>query len=213
MPVLPAVLPKGHAAGTAVCAVNHTFGVSFGSFGVTPTSLNVKVGDVVSFGCGTSDIWEYTGIHWTSDPSGTFNSITDAGLLCETTPITVPLPGTYSYVLRNGTATFNGTITATAPDAAAVQSTAQTSGLSMTVNPSPSNGAATIFLTSDKPRDLKLALFDASGKQVHAYEHVKLASGEYSLPLSSTSLPSGDYFLRAISAGGVVATAKVMIVH
>ena len=204
----------GVFSGTVAAAVHlpKTYGVYYDASGITAPSLDVKVGDIVVFYCGAHDTYKYTGIHWTSDPSGSFNSITDAGLVCETQPLTVTEPGTYSYVLRYQTSRFDGSIIATAATAA-VQTTAQSSGLSMTVNPAPSNGAATITFNSDKPRDLQLALFDASGKQVHAYDNVKLGLGEYSLPLSSTTLPNGDYFLRAISAGGIVATAKVMIVH
>jgi hypothetical protein len=108
---------------------------------------------------------------------------------------------------------FNGRITATTSAAASVQPTWQTSGLSMTVTSEPGNGDATIVFHADKPVDLHLTLFDALGRQIHQYEDMKLGAGEYSMPLSSTRLPSGDYFLRASADGATVATAKVLIVR
>jgi hypothetical protein len=130
-----------------------------------------------------------------------------------TYPVTVA--GTYSFCI-NGTSgypQYAGSITATAAVAASVGEGVQHSGFSMTVTPEPSNGAATIMFSGDKPVDLHFTLFDASGKQVHQYEDIKFGAGEYSMPLSSTRLPSGDYYLRASAGGAIVATTKVLVVH
>ena len=207
---------------TAAAPAHDTAYVMYNDAGSSPNSFSVKVGEVIVFEVGTLvNCADQVYLFLTSVPYGASNPVpagTGYAMDINGHPLIYPVTvaGTYSFSI-NGTSGYPGyagSITATASEAtAAVQTTAQSSGLSMTVNPAPSNGTAMITFTSDKPRDLQLALFDATGKQVHAYENVKLSSGEYSLPLSSTTLPNGDYFLRAISAGEVVATAKVMIVH
>jgi hypothetical protein len=128
-------------------------------------------------------------------------------------PVTVE--GTYSFSIHgtSGYPGYSGSITATPASSAAVGSNTQQSGLSLTVSPEPSNGTATISFSADKPVDLHLTLFDALGRQVHTYEDIKFGAGDYSLPLSSDNLPSGDYYLRASAGGATVATSKVLIVR
>ena len=126
--------------------------------------------------------------------------------------------------------TFNGIVTITASEGSpisvnllgkgkvevvvgSVKSMATDAGLSMTVNPDPSYGTATIRLVMDKPLDISLILFDVTGKLVHTYEHAIFGSGEYSIPLSTEPLPTGEYFLRAITDGSIVAVTKIMILR
>ena len=179
-------------------------------YGPIPNALNVNVGDVVVFTDGRECIIGPMPIALTSVPNGAANPAPSGSGYCPLTyPITVE--GTYTFYLGNANNT--GSITAIPASSAAVGSNAQQPGFSMTVTPQPSNGTATISFKGDKPADLNLTLFDASGRQVHQYEDMKFGAGKESMPLSSATLPSGDYYLRAISGGSIVATTKVLIVH
>jgi len=86
-------------------------------------------------------------------------------------------------------------------------------GLQMAVYPNPSNGAATIRLTLEKPLNVSLALFDATGKMVQEFKNAAYNSGMYTIPFASESLPSGEYYLRAVSDNATAAELKVMIVR
>jgi len=72
---------------------------------------------------------------------------------------------------------------------------------------------ATIGITCSKPLDIKLALYDATGKFIHSYDQTSFVAGEYSLPLRAESLSSGEYYLRAVSGGLVAVEMKVVIVR
>ncbi len=208
----------GTYTGSITAATGDTAFVTYTDSGPTPTSLDVNVGDVIIFQVGDiENCAEQVYLAMTSVPHGASNPVPPgSGYDIGTTghgpliyPVTVP--GTYSYTL--GAAYYSGSITATAAASASVGEGVQPSGFSMTVTPEPSNGAATIVFSGDKPVDLHLALFDASGRQVHQYEDIEYGAGEYSMPLSSNGLPSGNYYLRASAGGAIVATANVLVVH
>ena len=86
-------------------------------------------------------------------------------------------------------------------------------GLKLILYPNPNNGSATIKLNLEKPLNITLALFDATGKLVQDYKQTSFNAGEYTLPLTSETLPSGEYYLRAISGGATAAELKVLIVR
>ena len=86
-------------------------------------------------------------------------------------------------------------------------------GLKMTLSQNPSNGAATVRIKLAAPGNIKLALFDVTGRIVKTYEDLSVGSLEYSLPLTSETLANGEYYLRAISEGVIVAETKVLIVR
>jgi hypothetical protein len=184
-------------------------------------SLDVKVGDVIIFDVNRAVVRiDQVYLAFTSVPPGASNPVpVSAGyeLNYQNGPLTylVTVEGTYNFTIHGtpGDGVDTGIITAATVASSSVGNSGERFGFSMTVNPQPSKGAASINFTSDKPADLQLALFDATGKQVHQYDEVKLGSGEYSVPLSSTGLPSGDYYLRASAGGATLATTKVLIVH
>lgn len=214
---------------TVAAAATDTVRVTYSDPGPDPnpividSKLDVKVGDVVIFDVGYMDrCADEVYLVLISVPNGAPNPA-PTGTCCAMDlntghgPLTYPITqeGTYTFNIHgtSGGPQYTGTITASAPAAASVQDNGQRSGFSMMVAPEPSNGTATIRFSADKPADVHLALFDATGKQVHQYDDVKLAAGAYSMPLSSSGLPSGDYFLRASAGGATLATTKVLIVR
>ena len=66
---------------------------------------------------------------------------------------------------------------------------------------------------AEKPVDLHLILTDASGREIRDFKNVTVGPSDYSLPLSSAILPSGEYFLRAIASGATIATTKVLVMR
>ncbi len=153
------------------------------------------------------------------------------------TPVTLPLqigPGSKVDVsvtfAPKAAGTFDGVLTITASEGSpisiglhgkgkvevvlgSVRSGAEATGMTMTLLPNPNNGSATIKFVLQKPLEIKLELFDATGKLVHSYNRLSINTGEYSLPLASEKFPSGEYYLRAIIGGRVASELKVMIVH
>ncbi len=86
-------------------------------------------------------------------------------------------------------------------------------GLKMHIYPNPSSGKATIGITCVKPTNIKLGLYDATGKFIQNYEQTSFGAGDYSLPLRAESLASGEYYLRAISEGSITLEVKVVVVR
>jgi hypothetical protein len=161
----------------------------------------------------------------TGDPSYTLAPVTlplqlDAGASKDISATFTPI--------ANGT--FDGSVTITASEGSpltvslhgkghvnvvitSVPNIIHNIGLKMMLYPNPNNGSATIKLTLEKPMNLNLALFDATGKIVQEFKQTSYNSGGYTLPLASESLPSGDYYLRAISDKATAAELKVLIVR
>lgn len=94
-----------------------------------------------------------------------------------------------------------------------VRATPEEIGLKMMLSPNPSNGSATIKLILAKPLHMMLALFDASGRLARGYEQSSFGTGEYSLPLATEMLASGEYYLRAIVGGVIAAETKVVVIR
>lgn len=94
-----------------------------------------------------------------------------------------------------------------------VRNSPVTIGLKMTLSPNPSNGSATVKISLAKPINMKLALFDVTGRLVMNYEDLLSGSLEYSLPLTLETLAGGEYYLRAIAGNMIVAETKVIIVR
>jgi hypothetical protein len=89
----------------------------------------------------------------------------------------------------------------------------QRSVLSMTINYDKLSGAAKVTFLARRPYELRLVLYDNLGRQVFADEHVVLNTGETTVPLSTGTLPSGEYYLQAITGGAIAATGRVMMAH
>lgn len=125
--------------------------------------------------------------------------------------------------------TFDGTATITATEGSpisvalhgkgkititgSVARTNQDIGLKMQIYPNPNNGTATIGISCSKQMDIKLALYDATGKFIQSYDKTSFSIGEYTLPLRAESLTSGEYYLRAVSGGAVAVEMKVVVVR
>ena len=210
----------GTHTGTVMATAGDTVTVAYSDGGSGPILFNVSVGDVIVFKVGYLEhCADQVYLALTSVPYGAPNPVPSGSgydLNIGRGPLTYPVTvaGTYSYSINgtSGFAPYAGSITASAATAS-VQSNDQHSGFSMRVASVLSNGTTTVQFSADKPATVHLALFDAAGKLIKTYEGVTFGTGDYSMPLSSSGLPSGDYYLRALADGAIVATAKILIVH
>ena len=190
-----------------------TYTIHFGTSGPTPTSLQVEVGDVINW----DNSFEYVHSVTITDPTGAQFIVVDHN--CPDAIVgtfTVKIAGAYSYedkadVGSGKTQSYVGGFTATST--LSVDNPEQSSGIVISLSASPTNGSATIRVKSDHPTQLQFSLFDASGIMVHDYQKIELSAGDFEQPLSCEHLASGQYFLRALSSGGLVGMTKVAIVH
>ena len=79
------------------------------------------------------------------------------------------------------------------------------------VSPNPFDNQIDVTLQTEQATDFKLALFDASGREIHS-EIVSLITGEnkVSLQLNNSLLPSGNYFFSVLRGEEVLQT-KLMV--
>lgn len=68
------------------------------------------------------------------------------------------------------------------------------------VYPNPFADRATVAFTLDRSETVRVALYDALGREVAVLAHEAFAAGEHTVPFSGDALPSGVYLLR-IEAG------------
>lgn len=79
------------------------------------------------------------------------------------------------------------------------------------VAPNPTQHHTTISLRMKRGADLTIALFDASGRFVTLVDDRFFHAGENSVGLSTSGLPSGEYFIRATSGNVMAGEAKVVV--
>ena len=82
------------------------------------------------------------------------------------------------------------------------------SGISLNVYPNPSRDWFFIGLSSSKPQQVVVEVFDLLGRRVYSEEHV-VGTGETSLHLDGSDWPRGLYLVRVTTADGQVATARI----
>ncbi|MDX1420024.1 MAG: T9SS type A sorting domain-containing protein, partial [Rubricoccaceae bacterium] len=59
------------------------------------------------------------------------------------------------------------------------------------------------------PSSVSVRVFDALGREVTAAWSGALGAGRHAVPLEASSLPAGVYLVRAVTADGEVATARL----
>lgn len=75
--------------------------------------------------------------------------------------------------------------------------------LGLSVHPNPLREAATVEVTTEGARRVRLAVYDVLGRRVALLHEGPIPAGSIRLPLAVTTLPAGVYFARATSAGSV----------
>jgi hypothetical protein len=63
-----------------------------------------------------------------------------------------------------------------------------------------------------EPMPVRATLFDALGRQVARLADTRQPPGTHRLPIATSTLPSGLYFVR-IAAGEAVETRRLTVIH
>jgi hypothetical protein len=77
--------------------------------------------------------------------------------------------------------------------------------------PNPFNPSTNIKFSIPKSSDVKLSVFDITGKQVSVLVNKYLTAGEYTADFSSIDLSSGIYFYT-LSSGSYTETKKMILI-
>ncbi|HET6399852.1 MAG TPA: T9SS type A sorting domain-containing protein, partial [Candidatus Kapabacteria bacterium] len=116
--------------------------------------------------------------------------------------ITSGSDNTQTSIPISGTATFAGA--GVSPDAAAA-------GWSLELSPNPARDYVDLTVTASQSDIAELRIFDVAGREVRAIPLGMLSIGEHETELSTTSLPSGMYFVRMTGENGEVCTGRLTI--
>jgi hypothetical protein len=76
--------------------------------------------------------------------------------------------------------------------------------------PNPFNPQATIRFTLPDVSDVRLAVYDARGRQVQVLIDRSLSAGEHEVSFEAHDLPSGVYFSR-LEVGGKTSTSRMVL--
>lgn len=77
--------------------------------------------------------------------------------------------------------------------------------------PNPFNPAFTLPFTLNRAMDVRIAMYDLSGRQVRSIANERLDAGTYNMHVNAGDLNSGIYFVRSI-IGDQVHTQKLLLV-
>jgi len=94
-----------------------------------------------------------------------------------------------------------------------VRPTSAAAGWSLALMPNPTRSQTTVVLNTKTAADVTIALYDVAGKQVQVIESSRVLSGEHQLRINAASLPNGEYFVRAVTHGAIVAEARMIVQH
>ncbi len=82
--------------------------------------------------------------------------------------------------------------------------------LTLHVTPSPARGSATATLTLGVPAEVRLVVYDVTGRAVYTQTPGARAPGTYRLPLPLTGLAAGVYVVR-VQAGPQMVTTRLLV--
>ena len=178
-------------------------GATWGTY--SPLNSTIWLNDIYfskpeEFGNGTTG--------WIAADSGKIFVTTNSGVnwAAQSTPVAVSLSSVQVVGNLFGWAVGdNGTILRTTNGGVTIGiqniSTEIPSGYSLSQNyPNPFNPVTNIEFSVPKNSEVKLIVFDVSGKQVAELVNQKLAAGTYKADFDSKELTSGVYFYRLTSA-------------
>ena len=80
------------------------------------------------------------------------------------------------------------------------------------VAPNPISGTGTLTVALPEAGDVRIALYDAVGREVAVLSEGRLEAGRHEVPVDAASLPTGTYIIRALSATSV-ATQRVTVIR
>ena len=83
----------------------------------------------------------------------------------------------------------------------------------MTNFPNPFQTTTTVRMHLSQPRAVRLMVFDGEGRVVTTLANRQFAAGEHTVRYDAGQLPSGNYYLQAYTASGLVGTAKLLKVE
>jgi hypothetical protein len=77
------------------------------------------------------------------------------------------------------------------------------------IGPNPTRGLAKLHFMMKKPADLRIAVLDASGREVYLQHKEGLSYGKGEVMLDLTTLSAGDYLVNVTSNGALLYTGKI----
>jgi hypothetical protein len=77
------------------------------------------------------------------------------------------------------------------------------------IGPNPARDMAKLFFMMKKPADLRIAIVDASGREVYVQQKQDLSFGRGEVMLDLTNLSAGDYLVNVTSGGSFLYTGKI----
>lgn len=121
------------------------------------------------------------------------------------------------YLLINNAANPSTCITVTSGGLADVMTTGvengpSISGLELAARPNPVAGRGVVALTLDRAMDVRVRLFDVTGREVATLAEGALAAGTTDVAVDATGLSAGVYVLR-VEADGQTATRRLTVVR
>ncbi|HEY3295093.1 MAG TPA: T9SS type A sorting domain-containing protein [bacterium] len=102
------------------------------------------------------------------------------------------------------------TVMASVLDAGAPRATVLPSAFALGAYPNPFNAQTTLTLSLPQRGDLSLAVYDIAGREVQRLQSGVYDAGIYRFRFDAAALPSGLYFVRAMTARAVL-TRKVLL--
>lgn len=121
-------------------------------------------------------------------------------------PGTSPLP---SARTAGGAASLGGDLGA---QLAAFRAAAGEGGPTLAVGPNPVRGAGAVTFALDGPAEVRLAVYDALGREVAVLADGPFGAGVHRAAFAAGALPAGVYVVR-LDRGGVAETARVTVVR
>jgi len=79
------------------------------------------------------------------------------------------------------------------------------------ISPNPSRSVANIIYNLNKPGNVKISLYDATGRLLNILENETKSAGTHTLTFDNHSLPNGIYFVRVESPEGTATRTMIIV--
>lgn len=168
-----------------------------------PVFTNVTWIGAPTGGAGSSNI----GVHWRRGTAGTIvNSIVQG---FRGPGLTLSDPETYANCPGPMPAVFHSpVITGIEPGQL------NTGGLFMMASPNPTSSFTKIYFGLPRSQSqVRAQIFDAQGRLVSTLANGPMSAGTHTLDWSARQLPTGQYFFRLTTEGGLTSSGKLVVVR
>ncbi len=169
----------------------------------------------VAYNCDPGDSTMFT---WTttSNPTGFINGVrindyTATGLWPPTAGWIVHGSGAYSAIIYTAMGMFYRPYFDWFGNTGISERNEQTSSLLFTISPNPSNGIAKLSYVIKQSANVKISLYDATGRLLNNLLNESKPTGSYTLNLNNQELPNGIYFLRVETPEGTVTRTMTIV--